>query len=324
MDIDKIRQASVEGKKIGLVQGSWDLFHIGHLKYLLKAKELCDYLIVAMDSDEKIRKRKGPTRPIWPEEERYEFIKLLKIADQVIIKPIDSPKWDLIKKVRPDVLIAIKENYSDEEIEALSEFCGYIAVLPRQARTSTSDKIRQIVISSNVRVSPELLASVKQTVKGISERWSGSGATRISPIPELLEALEQSTDDVCPTAVAYELNGEWVIGTNQIDFTIPDADMAKRTELFYNTVEHAEINLLKKLKLDQLDGPIICTLFPCDKCMKVLIDKGVKEIYYLEDHQDRNWSKRSHELANKNGIKTVCLMDNHDEEQSKNQDNQEN
>ena len=53
-----------QGKKIGLVQGSWDLFHIGHLRYMKKAKELCDYLIVGMDSDEKIRLRKGPSRPI--------------------------------------------------------------------------------------------------------------------------------------------------------------------------------------------------------------------------------------------------------------------
>ena len=64
------------------------------------------------------------------------------------------------------------------------------------------------------------------------------------------------------------------------------------------------MNLLKKLgKAKTVDTPIYITLFPCDKCMKVLADKGVKEIYYLEDHPDRNWSKRSHILVEKKGLK---------------------
>lgn len=98
---------------------------------------------------------------------------------------------------------------------------------------------------------------------------------------------------------------------NQIDFTIPEYDIQNRTELFYDTVEHAEINLLKKLgKVKTLENTAFyVTLFPCDHCMKVLANKGVKEIYYLEDHPDRNWSKRSHALAEKKGIKTICLVE---------------
>ena len=86
LDNLELLKARDVGKSIGLVQGSWDLFHLGHLKYIKKAKELCDYLIVAMDSDEKIRKRKGNGRPIIPEDERYNFIKLLDIADDIVIK----------------------------------------------------------------------------------------------------------------------------------------------------------------------------------------------------------------------------------------------
>ena len=78
--------------------------------------------------------------------------------------------------------------------------------------------------------------------------------------------------------------------------------------MFYDTIEHAEINLLKKLgKTKTVDVPVYVTLFPCDRCMKVLANKGVKEIYYLEDHPDRNWSKRAHARAEKEGIKTTCL-----------------
>lgn len=146
-----VKIAQKAGRTVGLVQGSWDLFHLGHLRYIMKARALCDFLVIAMDSDEKIRKRKGPTRPVIPEKERYDFIRLLNIADAIVIKQVDEPKWHLIKTVRPDVLIAIKENYSDEQIKQLEKYCGRVAVLPRQAKTSTSDKIRQITLQSRLR-----------------------------------------------------------------------------------------------------------------------------------------------------------------------------
>lgn len=304
-----VKIAQKAGKTVGLVQGSWDLFHLGHLRYIMKARALCDFLVIAMDSDEKIRKRKGPTRPVIPEKERYDFIRLLNIADAIVIKQVGEPKWNLIKTVRPDVLVAIKENYSDEQIEQLAKYCGRVAVLPRQAKTSTSDKIRQITLQSRLRKVEGVEEKVAKAASGMKKRIHYSKGMP-KPIPGLLKELRNSTDDVCPTAAACFWNGQWVYGSNQIDFTIPEYDVTNRTELFYDTVEHAEINLLKKLgKVKSLeDTPIYVTLFPCDDCMKVLANKGVKEIYYLEDHAERNWSKRSHALAEKKGIKTVCLV----------------
>lgn len=307
--LQRVAAAREDGKTVGLVQGSWDLFHLGHLRYILKARAQCDFLIIAMDSDEKIRKRKGPTRPVIPESERYEFIKLLNVADEIVVKSLDDPKWHLIKSVKPDVLIAIKENYSDEQIEKLQKYCGRVAVLPRQAKTSTSDKIRQITIASRAKKVAGVEEKVAKAAAGMKRRINYSKDLP-EPIPALLKELRKSTDDVCPTAAACFWNGQWVFGTNQIDFTIPEYDIQNRTELFYATVEHAEMNLLKKIgKAKTIDSPIYITLFPCDKCIKVLANKGVKEIYYLEDHPERNWSKRSHARAEKEGIKTVCLTD---------------
>ena len=145
--LKEIEEARTLEQKVGLVQGSWDLFHLGHLKYILKARELCDFLIIAMDSDEKIRKRKGAGRPIIPEKERYEFLENLGMADFVVIKDVNEPKWGLIKSIKPDVLIAIKENYSDEQISKLEEICGEVKILPRQSESSTSDKIRKATIA---------------------------------------------------------------------------------------------------------------------------------------------------------------------------------
>lgn len=305
--LKRIAAAKAAGKKVGLVQGSWDLFHLGHLRYILKARELCDFLIIAMDSDAKIRKRKGPTRPVIPEDERYEFIKLLGIADEVVVKRVNEPKWHLIKTVRPDVLVAIKENYTEEQVKQLEQYCGRVAILPRQAKTSTSDKIRKITIASRIRRMEGVEEKVAVAVKELEAR------VKLAPdAPEemrrLLKDVRGSTDTVCPTAAGCWWQGEWVSGTNQVDSSIPDYDVENRTELFYATTEHAEMNLLKKLgKAKTIDVPIWVILFPCDECMKVLANKGVKEIYYLEDHPERNWSKRSHALAEKKGIRTICL-----------------
>lgn len=315
--LQEIKDARDEGKSVGLVQGSWDLFHLGHLRYILKARDLCDFLIIAMDSDEKIRRRKGPTRPVIPEKERFEFISMLGVADKIIIKQVDEPKWHLIKSVRPDVLIAIKETYTDEQLEKLDKYCKEIAILSRQAKTSTSDKIRQITIASRAQKAKGVDEKVALAAAGLKRRI-GYKKGMPEPIPKLLKELKNSTDEVCPVAAGCMWNGKWYFTSNQIDLTIPKYDIENRTELFYATVEHAEIALLKLLgEAKKIEVPIYVTLFPCDKCMKVLADKGVKEIYYLEDHPERNWSKRSHERAEKAGIKTICLADKIKEKQEK-------
>ena len=310
LDLDKLEEAKSNGKKIGLVQGSWDLFHLGHLRYIKKARELCDYLIIAMDSDEKIRKRKGNGRPIIPEDERYNFIKLLDIADDLVIKKADEKKWELIKKVRPDVLVAIKENYNEEQIKNLEEYCGQVAILPRQSESSTSDKIRKITIAEQRNRIDNLDEKVNKAIEEFKTRVNYNDNLE-EPIPSLITHMKESTDWVTPVAAACFCNGEWHFGTNKANFNIPKGDVENRSELYYATVEHAEINLLKKLgNVEKIDSPIYVTLFPCDKCMKVLISKGVKKVYYLEDHLDKNWSKRSHELAKEKGVETICLLDN--------------
>ena len=313
LDDLELLKAKLDEKKVGLVQGSWDLFHLGHLRYIKKAKELCDYLIVAMDSDEKIKKRKGSGRPIIPEDERYNFIKLLNIADDIVIKDASEEKWGLIKEVRPDVLIAIKENYNDFQIMNLKEYCGDVAILPRQSESSTSDKIRKITIAEQRNKIDQLDEKVASSIEEFKTRINYGNDLEES-LKNIIEHMKESTDWHTPVACGCFYNGEWHYGVNKSNFNIPKSDVENRTELYYATVEHAEINLLKKLgDVEKLDTPIYTTLFPCDKCMKVLIDKGVKKIYYLEDHPDRNWSKRSHELANKKGVETICLLSKKEE-----------
>ncbi|MDD4187365.1 MAG: adenylyltransferase/cytidyltransferase family protein [Bacilli bacterium] len=300
-----LENARKSGKIIGLVQGSWDLFHVGHLKYIRKAMRRCDFLVIGMDSDEKIRKRKGPGRPIIPEVERREMLEELGFADIVVTKGPDEPKWGLIRAVRPDVLIAISENYKLDDIPKLESICGRVEILPRQSESSTSDAVRKAQIASKTERLDERVLKVVEDMKirnGLTEEMN-------EPLSLLFEHLKYSTDWINPVSATCFVNGKWYVGNNKVDKSIPKYDLNNRTELFYSTTEHAEINLLKQLdNVTVIDTPVWVTLFPCDTCMKVLNDKGVKQIYYLEDHPERNWSKRSHLKALEYGISTTPIL----------------
>ncbi len=91
-------------KKI-FVNGTFDLLHPGHLQLLNFAKSCGDYLIVAIDTDDRVREKKGPTRPIYNQEERTFFLRMLKPVDQVEIFSSDKELESLIKELKPDIMI---------------------------------------------------------------------------------------------------------------------------------------------------------------------------------------------------------------------------
>lgn len=144
--IEIVEALRVFGQKIVLTQGSWDLLHIGHAKYLERASEYGDVLIVGVDSDEKIKVRKGPGRPVVPEEERLELLCHVRSVGFVVLKPAKEEKWSLIMAIKPDVLVATAETYTEEELDKLLMFCGDVVVLDRQAETSTSAQVRRAEI----------------------------------------------------------------------------------------------------------------------------------------------------------------------------------
>jgi rfaE bifunctional protein nucleotidyltransferase chain/domain len=135
------------GLKIVLTSGTYDLFHIGHAQFLEKAKELGDVLIVGVDSDARVKKRKGPERPIVPENERVLILSHVRHVDVVTLKNVDDPSNHLIKLVRPDVLVVSESTgHKAGEVDEKAQYCGEIIVMEPQATTSTSAKLRMIQI----------------------------------------------------------------------------------------------------------------------------------------------------------------------------------
>ncbi len=143
-----IEQLKKTGFKIVLTQGVYDLIHEGHALYLEAARAHGDVLVVGVDSDELTRKRKGPDRPIVPQQERINMLVHLRHVDIVTLRELKHGIGDLIKLVRPDVLIVSKstEDFTKKQVAEYKKYCGKIVILPPQATTSTSARIRILAI----------------------------------------------------------------------------------------------------------------------------------------------------------------------------------
>ncbi|MDR0463180.1 MAG: adenylyltransferase/cytidyltransferase family protein [Pseudomonadales bacterium] len=156
-----------QGLEIVLTQGTFDMIHIGHGRYLEEAKEHGDILFVGVDSDKKVQGRKGPERPVVPEDERMEMLTYFTSVDHVALKPLDAPKWSLIKLIRPDILIATAETYNKKQLKELKEYCGKVVVLEPRATTSTSAKLRRIQIKMTEQMTKMMVDKMSSTFEEV-------------------------------------------------------------------------------------------------------------------------------------------------------------
>lgn len=133
--------------RIVMTIGSWDMLHIGHVRYLIQAKMRGDILIVGVDSDAAVKLYKGPTRPIIPQSERMEMLAYQSCVDFItLIEDVDQAgnwQYGLIKDVRPDVFIAVEDSYPEEQLAELRKYCGEVVILPRQAENTSTSKVIQ-------------------------------------------------------------------------------------------------------------------------------------------------------------------------------------
>jgi rfaE bifunctional protein nucleotidyltransferase chain/domain len=124
-DLPRLRaEASAAGRTIALANGVFDLFHVGHLRYLEGARALADLLVVAVNSDASTRLLgKGPGRPVVPEAERAEIVAALRCVDHVVLFD-DRDVVPVIRALRPDVQVK-GTDYTPETIPEAKEVQAY-------------------------------------------------------------------------------------------------------------------------------------------------------------------------------------------------------
>jgi D-beta-D-heptose 7-phosphate kinase/D-beta-D-heptose 1-phosphate adenosyltransferase len=146
-----------QGKRIVFTNGCFDILHRGHIEYLNQARQLGDVLIVGINTDESIKRLKGPERPINNLLDRMEVLAALGCVDHVYSfgeKHNDTP-IELIKLIKPDVFVKGGDYKGKDipELKILKEAGAEIQFLPFVKNLSTTDIISRINHGSNLKVS---------------------------------------------------------------------------------------------------------------------------------------------------------------------------
>jgi rfaE bifunctional protein nucleotidyltransferase chain/domain len=164
------------GYRIVLTQGVYDLFHVGHKRYLEEAKGFGDILIVGVDTDELTKKRKGPKRPFDKLTDRVEILSGLRSVDLITIRNEHDHMYRLIKVVQPHVLVMSKttEDFTEKDRKNLLQYCGDIKVLPAKAGTTTTAKLRKLMIEGVAQLGQKINSVINQFLGGIDNESSSS------------------------------------------------------------------------------------------------------------------------------------------------------
>ena len=145
-DLPAIRdRARAQGRTVALANGIFDLFHVGHLRYLQGAKELADVLVVAVNDDRSARRNKGPGRPVIPQGERAEIVAGLACVDHVVLFG-SKTVVPVIRKLRPDLQVK-GTDYTPETIPEAAEvrrYGGRVAVAGDPKDHSTTEMLRRL------------------------------------------------------------------------------------------------------------------------------------------------------------------------------------
>jgi D-beta-D-heptose 7-phosphate kinase / D-beta-D-heptose 1-phosphate adenosyltransferase len=133
------------GLRIGFTNGCFDLIHPGHVRLLARARAACDRLVVALNSDESVRRLKGPERPVQNETARATVMASMASADLVVLFEEDTPER-LIAAIRPDVLFKGADYRIDQVVGAdiVAAHGGRVELIPLEEGFSTTNTIRRI------------------------------------------------------------------------------------------------------------------------------------------------------------------------------------
>lgn len=106
---------SGRNKIVGFTNGCYDILHVGHIRLFEFIKTECDHLIVGIDSDERVSKLKGPSRPYNTQEDRQYMLQNISSVDEIFIFNSTQELRNLIKKINPDLMV-VGADYRDKEV----------------------------------------------------------------------------------------------------------------------------------------------------------------------------------------------------------------
>ncbi len=141
LDVERRR-----GRTIVFTNGCFDLLHVGHVKYLQKARKLGDLLVLGLNSDASIRRLKGPKRPLLGQEERAHILAALDCIDHLVIFDEDTP-LELIETLKPDILVK-GGDYAPEGVvgkDFVESYGGRVELIQFVDGKSTTNIIEKIL-----------------------------------------------------------------------------------------------------------------------------------------------------------------------------------
>lgn len=173
--IKLINEFRLMGCKIIFVTGVWDLIHIGHAKYIEKGKEEAaklypdtDHIImvVGVDTDEMTKLRKGPDRPVVPQDERLRMLGYIRPVDILTLQY----EADQLFRIVPHDVRLISESTKDlPNLDEIQQQCAHIVNLPPQAETSTTARIRRLSLDGATNVLLKIEKGLTQTLQEVRD-----------------------------------------------------------------------------------------------------------------------------------------------------------
>jgi D-beta-D-heptose 7-phosphate kinase/D-beta-D-heptose 1-phosphate adenosyltransferase len=143
--LEEVGRRRRAGQTVVFTNGCFDLLHVGHARLLRQAAALGDYLVVGLNSDASVRRLKGDSRPINPEDDRAELLAALDCVDAVTLFAEETP-LALIEALRPDVLVK-GGDYRPEEVVGraeVEEAGGRLVLVPLAEGHSTTGLVRRL------------------------------------------------------------------------------------------------------------------------------------------------------------------------------------
>lgn len=128
--------------------GCFDIIHFGHIHFLREARKLGDWLVVALESDENIKRLKGPTRPIHSQKQRKQMLESLSFVDEVIClkgRMKDSDYRNLVDRVGPRQIAITKGDPIKAKKEAHAKAVGAKVVEISKLRVSSTSQIAKFL-----------------------------------------------------------------------------------------------------------------------------------------------------------------------------------